>query len=114
MVSTSNQTLDHQERRAVRSHATRAQQGVRRAARLQSWVNPHRSLGSERTEGAEQREPPERPAPGPSRVGGDFSALQLPPGIEPAMIQDLVKRMPPEHRALIPSRPFQEKDGAMC
>jgi len=38
------------------------------------------------------REPPFLSIPSPKRVGGDFSALQLPLGIEPAMIQDLVKR----------------------
>ena len=39
----------------------------------------------------------------PKRVGGDFSALQLPIGIEPAMIQDLIQRM---HSELLGYRKF--------
>jgi hypothetical protein len=60
----------------------------------------------------EESESPEHSSlsiPSPKRVGGDFSALQLPPGIEPAMIQDLVKRT--HSRPLLRlTSPIQRKD----
>jgi hypothetical protein len=55
---------------------------------------------------SESLEPPFPSIPSPKRVGGDFSALQLPPGIEPAMIQDLVKRT----RSRLLLRLIQRKD----
>jgi hypothetical protein len=70
---------------------TKAQGKRRKAVQLRSWINPARSLGLVKKE-SEWPEPPFLSIPSPKLVGGDFSALQLPPGIEPAMIQDLVKR----------------------
>lgn len=69
---------------------TRAQGKRRKTVQLQSWTRPDHSLGLVKE--SESPEPPFLSIPSPKRVGGDFSALQLPPGIEPAMIQDLVKR----------------------
>lgn len=69
---------------------TRAQGKRRKAVQLRSWISPDRSLG--RVTESKSPAPHFLSIPSPKRVGGDFSALQLPPGIEPAMIQDLVKR----------------------
>lgn len=80
--------MNKKDRRAIRSHATKAQGKRRKVVPPRSWISTDRGLGL-----AQESESTESPFLSiPKRVGGDFSALQLPPGIEPAMIQDLVKR----------------------
>jgi len=92
------QALDKDDRKAIRSHATRAGragQAGQKTVQLRSWLSPDGELGS--LEGAR---PEEAPTPGstlsvrlpsPRRVGAAFSGLQLPSGVEPYMVQDLVK-----------------------
>ncbi len=87
IVSTPAQTLDKQDRKAIRSHATRAGVSRQQAVQLRSWISPERELGSLRN--AESI----LSVPSPRHMGSDFSGLQLPPGFEPCMIQDLVKCM---------------------
>jgi hypothetical protein len=75
------------------SHATKAQWKRRKNGPFQSWINPGQSIGrvkmnSELLAGDHLVQP----MPRLKMVGGDFSATKLPPGIEPAAIQDLVKR----------------------
>lgn len=95
VVITPAQTLDKHARKAIRSHATRAGVARRQAVQLRSWISPDRELGS-----LKKAIPEEAPTlesilsvPSPKRVGADFSGIQLPSGVEPYMIQDLVKCM---------------------
>ncbi|KAH8883130.1 hypothetical protein GQ53DRAFT_431214 [Thozetella sp. PMI_491] len=89
VVSTSGQAPTRQDRRAIKSHATRAQGKRRKGAQLRSWIDPDRKLDPAERDS----ESPELPIAllGPRRVGGDLSALQVPDGIEPAFLQDLLK-----------------------
>ena len=88
IVSTPAQTLDKNDRKAIRSHATRAGVVPRQAPKLPSWISPDRELAV-----LEKSPSPEAILSIPSlkRVGAAFSGLQLPSGVEPYMIQDLVK-----------------------
>ncbi len=93
VVSTPAQTLDTQDRKAIRSHATRAGVADRQTVQLRSWMSPDRKLGS--LNKAILEETPTQQSilsvPSPRRVGADFSGLQLPAGVDSHMIQDLVK-----------------------
>ncbi|KAE9369325.1 hypothetical protein N431DRAFT_510886 [Stipitochalara longipes BDJ] len=96
VISTPAHTLDKHDRKAIKSHATkRAHAARRQPVQLSSWLTPDRKLGS-----LKQATLTEAPAPITKsilsvpiqrRVGSDFSGLQLPSGVEPSMIQDLVK-----------------------
>lgn len=46
VVSTPAQTLDKHDRKAIRSHATRASVADRQTVQLRSWISPDRELGS--------------------------------------------------------------------
>ncbi|RQM05919.1 hypothetical protein DH86_00002579, partial [Scytalidium sp. 3C] len=89
------------DRRAISSHATRAQGRRRKAAQLRSWIGPDRILGLMDMEsplsGALLS-----PTSSPKPTGGDFSALQLPQGVEPVMIQDLAKIINLDIRGMYP------------
>ncbi|KAK5213575.1 hypothetical protein LTR41_001154 [Exophiala xenobiotica] len=89
IVRTSDRRLDEDDRRAAVSHASRARWKQRKDRQMHSWIDPARVLKQPKT--SEAPNPPTSALPSPRRVGGDFSATQLPSGIEPAMIQDLVK-----------------------
>lgn len=111
VVNTPAQTQDKHARKAIRSHATRAGRARRQAVQLRSWISPNRELGS-----LKLAIPGEAPTPesilsvsSPRRFGSDFSGLQLPSGVEPYMIQDLVKCM---HRLLVilPQLPLKWND----
>jgi hypothetical protein len=93
VVSTPAQTPDKHDRKAIRSHATRASIVDRQTTQLRSWVSPDRELGSLKKATLEQAPTPESilSVPSPRRVGADFSGLQLPSGVEPYMIQDLIQ-----------------------
>ncbi|CZR53419.1 uncharacterized protein PAC_03297 [Phialocephala subalpina] len=96
IVSTPAQTLDKHDRKAIRSHATRARatRPRKHAVQLWSWISPNRELGSLRNAAAEEapiQESMVANAPSPRQFGSHFSGLQLPSGVEPHMIQDLVK-----------------------
>ena len=93
VVTTPVQTLDKQDRKAIRGHATRAGKAGRQSFQLGSWISPHRDLGALTTAKEVLTSKSELSAPSPRRVGGDFCGLQLPSGVEPYMIQDLVKCM---------------------
>ena len=88
IVSTTDSPVDKEDRRAIRSHTTKAQGKRRKNVKLQSWISPSSSLGTVKP----SQKLSNLSGPIPDRVGGDFSALQLPLGIEPVMIQDLVQR----------------------
>lgn len=90
VVSTSDLPVDKENRRAIRSHVTRAQGRRRKKVQLQSWISPSSSVGVAKQ--SKPQNPSYLSASIPDRVGKDFSALQLPLGIEPATIQDLVQR----------------------
>ena len=99
IVSTPAQTLDKHDRKAIRSHATRARatRPRKHAVQLWSWISPNRELGSLRNAAAEEapiQESMVANAPSPRQFGSHFSGLQLPSGVEPHMIQDLVKCVP--------------------
>lgn len=90
VVSTTGGVSRAEDRKAIKSHATRAQKRRRKPAELHSWINPDRRLSPA------DSEPSRRLAPTVSAqclrlVGGDFSGLQLPIGVEPCMIQDLMR-----------------------
>jgi hypothetical protein len=93
VVSTPAKTLDKHDRKAIRSHATRASVADRQTVQLRSWISPDRELRSLKKAILEEAPTPESilSVPSPRRVGADFSGLQLPSGVEPYMIQDLVK-----------------------
>jgi hypothetical protein len=93
VVSTPAQTQDKHARKAIRSHATRAGGARRQAVQLRSWISPNRELGSLKLAIFEEAPTPESilSVSSPRRVGSDFSGLQLPSGVEPYMIQNLVK-----------------------
>lgn len=95
VVSTPTQTQDKQARKAIRSHATKAGGARRQGANLRSWISPNRELGS--LELAMYNKAPTTASTisisSPRRIGSEFSGLQLPPGIEPHMIQELLKCM---------------------
>lgn len=103
IVGNSAQSLKKADRRAISSHATRAQGRRRKAAQLRSWIGPDRILGLMDMEsplsGALLS-----PTSSPKPTGGDFSALQLPQGVEPVMIQDLAKIINLDIRACIHTR----------
>lgn len=63
------------DRKAIGSHVRKSR--GRRHPNVRSWINPARTIGGVNLCVA----PP---------VGSAFSALQLPSGVEPSMIQDLV------------------------
>ena len=91
VVTTQSGALDMHNRKAVRSQARRARVAGRQTSQLKSWICPDREL---RALSAAREEPTSKSAlstPSPRRIGGDFSGLQLPSGIEPYMVQDLVK-----------------------
>ncbi|KAL3417237.1 hypothetical protein PVAG01_11237 [Phlyctema vagabunda] len=79
IVSTPSEKLDKHHRKTIRGHATRAGRPTRQAVKLSSWISPERRLDSTLN------------PPSPGQVGAAFSGLQLPPGVEPYMIQELVK-----------------------
>jgi hypothetical protein len=96
VVSTPAHSLDKHDHKAIRSHATRGVHLARRqSAQLSSWISPDRALGSLK------KAIPEEAlilgsiilVPSPRRVGSDLSGLQLPSGVEPYMVQELVKCM---------------------
>ena len=91
VVTTPAQTLDKHGRKAIRGHATRAGVRSRQSFQLRSWICPDRELGALTTAKQAPTSKSVLSAPSPKRVGGDFAGLQLPSGVEPYMIQDLVK-----------------------
>ncbi|KAH8700088.1 hypothetical protein BGW36DRAFT_373329 [Talaromyces proteolyticus] len=104
IVSTPIRTLDEYDRKAIRSHATRAAVTRQRAPQLRSWICPDRELGSLKRTVLENPSAPE-PAISvsyPRRVGSDFSGLQLPSGVESYMIQDLVRLIDLDKRGAYP------------
>jgi hypothetical protein len=114
VVSTPAQTQDKHAhaRKAIRSHATRAGRARRQAVQLRSWISPIRELGSLKLGIFEEAPTSESilSVSSPRRVGSDFSGLQLPSGVEPYMIQDLVKCMhsPP---LILTHLPLKWNDG---
>lgn len=104
LVSTPAQTLDKQDRKAIRSHAARANPADRQVPKLRSWISPDRVIGSLRKALLEEALGPESifSVPSPRGIGTDLSGLQLPPGFDLYMIRDLVKCIrsslpPPPH-----------------
>jgi hypothetical protein len=95
VVSTPAQGLDNHARKAIRSHATRAGGARRQAVQVRSWISPSRELRSLKRAISEEAPIQEfiLSVPNPRRVGGEISGLELPPGVEPCMIQELVKCM---------------------
>lgn len=93
IVSTPAKTLDKYDRKAIRSHATRTSVADRQTVQLRSWISPDHELGSFKKALLDQAPNLKSTSflPSPRRLGGDFSGLQLPSGVEPYMIQDLVK-----------------------
>ena len=91
VVTTPSGTLDMHDRKAIRSQARRARVAGRQTSQLKSWICPDRELRTLRTANEESSSKSVLSAPSPRRMGGDFSGLQLPSGIEPYMVQDLVK-----------------------
>jgi hypothetical protein len=87
IVNTSGSTLNSQNRRVVRSHTTRAHGKRRKTVQLRSWIDSDHNDNT-----TKKSDPRSISVPGPRQIGGEFSALQLPLGIEPDMIQDLVQR----------------------
>ena len=90
VITTPAQTLDKHDRRAIKGHATRAGVADRHTSQLRSWISPGRELGAHNAAKAPSLNS-SMSVPSPRRFGGDFSGLQLPSGVEPHMIQDLVK-----------------------
>lgn len=95
VTSTPAQGLDINARKAIRSHATRAGVSRRQAVQVRSWISPSRELGSAKRAVCEEAPIQESTLSVPNlrRVGGEISGLELPPGVEPCMIQELVKCM---------------------
>ncbi|KFY91349.1 hypothetical protein V498_05514 [Pseudogymnoascus sp. VKM F-4517 (FW-2822)] len=93
VVSTPGQTQDKHARKAVRSHATKAGGARQQGAKMRSWISPNRELGSLKLDMSDKAPTPASTLSisSPRRIGSDFSGLQLPIGIEPHMIQELVK-----------------------
>jgi hypothetical protein len=92
VVNIPDQASRPEQRKATRSHTTKAQWKQRKNRPLQSWVNPGQTIRRAKTNSERSGEGRLlHPMPRLKMVGGDFSATILPPGIEPAMIQDLVK-----------------------
>lgn len=86
VVTTPLHAVDKHDRRLIKGHATRARKRQRRISNIRSWISPDRDLESLKAVNGGQ-------ATGiPKRAGTDFSGLQLPAGIEPCMIQELMKR----------------------
>ncbi|KAI1611401.1 hypothetical protein EDD36DRAFT_287556 [Exophiala viscosa] len=89
VVRTSDQCSGTEDRRVVMSHASTTRWKRRKdATQLHSWIDPRRRLD------AEEQMPKSKDYPTvsiPGLVGGSFSATQLPPGIEPSVIEDLVQ-----------------------
>ncbi|KEF56386.1 uncharacterized protein A1O9_07967 [Exophiala aquamarina CBS 119918] len=78
-------------RKETMSHAAKAQWKQRKKGPLQSWINPCQSIKRAKTNSGwseESRSP--RPLPRLKMVGGYFCGTELPPGIEPGVIQELV------------------------
>lgn len=90
MVNTpeTNKAVAKHARKAVRSHAAKARPRRRQGVQLKSWISPERELVS--LDSAPDMDLAYVSVP--PRAGSEFSAQQLPPGIEPYMIQDLIKR----------------------
>ncbi|KAJ9620307.1 uncharacterized protein PV06_00641 [Exophiala oligosperma] len=96
ILKTSDQQISEEDRKGAVSHASKARWKVRRKARsMRSWIDPDRSLQEEKSAippGASKRSNTIRlPSPRPTMIDETFSATELPPGIEPGMIQELVK-----------------------
>lgn len=108
VVTTPVQKLENHDRKAIRRHATRAGVKDRQRFHLRSWISPNRELGALGTAEGVTNSKPVWLAPSPRRVGGAFSGLQLPSGIEPDMIQDLVKCIY-RSASLIYFNPFHSK-----
>ncbi|KIW21664.1 hypothetical protein PV08_02244 [Exophiala spinifera] len=90
IVRTSDQAPNKEDRRAVMSHAAKRRWKSRKTPKLHSWIDPERSLGDvEKHE--ESLAPSVLPMLGLNHFGGDLNGTPLPSGIEPAMVQDLVK-----------------------
>ncbi|KAK4948173.1 hypothetical protein LTR10_013228 [Elasticomyces elasticus] len=89
VVRTPDQCPDKENRRVVMSHASTTRWKRRKdATQLHSWIDPGRSLGFE----DQKQKVTDYPTVSvPGLVGGNFSATQLPPGIEPSVIEDLVQ-----------------------
>ena len=86
VVTTPFHAVDKPDRRFINAHATRARRRQRRRPEIRSWISPDRELESLKAVNAGQA------TSIPKRAGTDFSGLQLPSGIEPCMIQELIKR----------------------
>ena len=95
VVSTPTRSLNKQDRKAIKSHAAKANPAEQQPAQLRSWISPDRVLGSFKRALLEEvpRSVSMSTVPSPRRVGSDLSGLQLPPGVELYMVQDLVKCM---------------------
>lgn len=92
VVNKTDQASSSEHRKARMSHATKSQWKRRKNGPLQSWINPGQSIRhTEMNSELLARNHLVQPMPRLKMVGGDFSATKLPPGIEPAAIQDLVK-----------------------
>jgi hypothetical protein len=94
VVSTPDSALSQEDRRSVRSHAQKVHGKRRKAIQLRSWISSEDDSGHVKT--ANLTRPFLHSVTTLRRIDGDFSALQLPTGIEPAMIQELVKRTHPK------------------
>lgn len=94
IVTTPSRALEEHDRNAIRSHATKSQKADRQPVKLLSWISPGREIRSpEKTisDSARSKVSLSSSVTSIRRFGSDFSGLQLPPGVEPYMIQDLIK-----------------------
>ena len=85
VVTTPLHAVDQHDRRLIKGHATKARKRQRRISNVRSWIAPDRELESMKAANGGQA------TTIPQRAGTDFSGLQLPSGIEPCMIQELMK-----------------------
>ena len=91
VVTTPAQPANEDDTKAIRTHATRAGVAGRQRLQPRSWISRGREIGTHTT-AQEATISNHVPAiSSPKRVGGAFSGLQLPSGVEPYMIRDLVK-----------------------
>ena len=87
VVGTSDRILSQEDRKLVRSHARRAQGKRRKAIQLQSWIDSKDKPGHVQIPDSQFSSS----TIGLNRINGDFCTLQLPTGVEPSTIQELVK-----------------------
>lgn len=88
IVTTPTRGLDKHDRRRIKGNAIRSRVKQRDTSEFRSWISPSRELY------LPKRSWTARETGIPLRAGADFSGLRLPSGIEPYMIQRLVKGKP--------------------